>query len=181
MKNNTTTIILVLISIGLFYTFTNGQYKKVKELNILTNRYQDVLQSASDIIELRDRLLITYEALSEADIERINKILPDNNDTVRLAFDLDGMASRYGIAIKNIETTAGASGGRNTIVLPEYTDAYEKATVSFSFVSNYDNFMRLLADLEKNLRIMDISITSFQTNESSLYEYKVSLETYWLK
>jgi Tfp pilus assembly protein PilO len=180
MKTNTP-IILILLSIGLFYTFTNVQYQEVKELNSIASKYRDVLDNASRIIELRDGLLIAYEAISETEIERMNKALPDNVDTVRLAFDLDGMASRYGISIKDISASVESSGESGTIVLPEYADAYQRAKVSFSFVSSYDDFMRLLADLERNLRIMDITSISFQSTDSGLYEYKMSVETYWLK
>lgn len=180
MRHNNA-IILLLLSVGLFYTFTNSQYKDVKELQTLANQYQDVLQNASAIVELRDRLLISYETFPKAEIDRLNKVLPDNIDNVRLALDLDGMASLYGISIENIQTATDGSKDGDLAVLPEYAGAYDKATVSFSFVSNYDNFINLLADLEKNLRIMDIKSVSFETSDSGLYDYEVSVNTYWLR
>ena len=91
MKSNTA-IVLLLLSVGLFYTFTNSQYQDVKKLHTLANEYQSVLENVSAIIELRERLLVTYETFPQADIERINKVLPDNVDTVRLALDLDAIA-----------------------------------------------------------------------------------------
>lgn len=180
MKNNTA-IVLLLLSVGLFYTFTNGQYRDVRGLHTLASEYRSVLQNVSRIVELRDNLLITYETLPRSEIERVNKVLPDNIDTVRLALDLDGMASRYGISIKNIHTTIGAAGEESLITLPESAGPYEKATVSFGFISNYANFVRLLADIEKSLRVMDVKSISFQTSESGLYDHQISVETYWLK
>jgi len=180
MKNNTA-IILLLLSVGISYTFTNGQYQDVKELQALSNKYSETLQNAAAIVELRDRLLVTYESLPQSDIERIGKALPDKMDTVRLALDLDGIASRYGVTIKSIQTSITASSDPNSIVLPENAGVYDKATVSFNFVSNYGNFTKLVTDLEKNLRIMDIKTVSFQAAESGLYEHRVSVETYWLK
>ena len=180
MKNNSA-IVLLLLSVGLFYAFTNAQYQDVKKLYALSSEYQNVLQNASRIMELRDQLFVNYEALPAAEVERINKVLPDSVDTVRLALDLDGIASRYGIAVKNIQTATETNVDTNLIVLPETVGAYEKATISFSFVSNYENFMRLLADIEKSLRIMDVRSISFQTGESRLYDYQISIDTYWLK
>ena len=181
MKNNTA-IILLLLSVGLFYAFTNSQYQEVKKLYALSSEYQNVLQNASRIAELRDQLLITYEALPAAEIERINKVLPDSIDTVRLALDLDVLASRYGISIKDIQTaTKAGAADASLIVLSEHAGAYEKATISFSFVSNYRNFMLMLADIQKSLRIMDVKSISFQTSESSLYNHQISVDTYWLK
>ena len=179
MKHNTA-IVLLLLSLGLFYTFTNSQYREAKELSALANEYQSVLKNISQIVELRDSLLATYATIPVVEIDRMNKVLPDNIDTVRLALDLDSMAARYGISIKNIQTILGTNRNANLIVLPEYESDYETATITFGFVSSYDNFMRFLADIEKNLRIMDIKSITFQTSDSGFYDYQVSAETYWL-
>ena len=179
---DTSAIALLLLSVGLFYTFTNAEYKEVKELQALANEYEDVLDEAEDIMKLRDKLLDTYSTISKSEIDRLNKVLPDNIDTVQMALDLDGIASRYGISIKSIKTTTDASIIDPTLtVLPEYAAPYDRANVSFSFVSDYDNFKLMLNDLEKSLRIMDLKAVSFRALESSLYEYSISVDTYWLK
>ena len=180
MKNNTA-IVLILLSVGLFYTFSNGQYKDVQEIQAVANEYRNVLGSASDVVQLRDNLMVTYNMFPVEEIDRINKILPDNIDTVELALDLDTMASAHDISIKSVQTTMNKGDSRGLIVLPENAGVYEKATISISFVANYENFMRLIADIERSLRIMDIKLISFQANDSGLYEYKISAETYWLK
>lgn len=180
MKNNTA-IILLLLSVGLFYTFTNVQYQYVRELQTLSNEYQSVLKNVSAIVSLRDNLVVTYSAIPKIETERMGKVLPDNIDIVRLALDLDSMASRYGISIKSIQTSVGVSRDASLIVLPEYANNYEVATVSFSFISTYENFKGFLADIEKSLRIMDVKSISFQISDSGFYEYRVSIETYWLK
>ena len=180
MKSNTA-IVLLLLSVGLWYTFTSNQYQDVKKLNTLANEYQNVLENISAVIDFRERLLVTYETFPQAEIDRVNKVLPDNVDTVRLALDLDGMASRHGIAIKNIQATTGSNVDPNLIVLPENESVYGRATISFGFISNYQNFMSLLADIERNLRIMDVKNITFQSADSGLYDYQVAVETYWLK
>ena len=180
MKTNTS-IILLLLSVGLFYTFTNVQYQEVQRLSVLAGEYKKVLQNVATISELRDRLRVTYETLPVAEIERINKMLPDNINTVRLALDLDSMASRYGISIDSIKVEVGTAEDASLAVLSEYAEVYDKATVSLGFISSYADFMRLLADMEKSLRIMDIKSVALETNESGLYEYEISVETYWLK
>lgn len=180
MKYNTA-VVLLLLSLGLFYTFTNPQYKEVKELSTLASEYQSILKNISQIVELRDSLLATYATISRAEIDRMNAVLPDNVDTVKLALDLDNMAARYGVSIKNIQTAIGGNSGAGLIVLPEYEKKYDTATVTFSFIAAYANFNRLLADIERNLRIMDIKSITFQSSDSGFYDYQISAETYWLK
>ncbi|KKW01839.1 MAG: hypothetical protein UY36_C0015G0007 [Parcubacteria group bacterium GW2011_GWA1_49_11] len=101
---------------------------------------------------------------------------------MQLALDLDGMASRYGISIRSVKTsTATQSTDPSQIVLPGQAPTYEKVEVTFNFISNYQNFKLMLADIEKSLRIMDVKSASFQTQDSGLYDYLISADTYWLK
>lgn len=182
--NNNIAIILILVSIGIFYTFTSGQYKEVKRLSEQASRYEGVLESASSIATLRDSLLTNYSSIPRTEIERLEKVLPANVDTMQMALNLDGIAARYGISVKSIKTTTDTAVTDPTI-LPEYdTSTYKKAVVSFSFIATYQNFKLFLKDIEKSLRLMDINSVSFQSStagESGLYEYQVTADTYWLK
>lgn len=181
--NKTTALILVLISAGIFYTFISPQYGDAQVLATKAAAYRDLIANVSRIAESRDNLRTSFEAIPAAEKERLAKVLPDNADSVGLARDLDTIASRYGIAIKSVTVDDKYAGDVNRIVLPEAELPYEKVFVSFSFISNYDNFIKFLADLEKSLRIMDIQETTFLISESEdgLYEHKVTVETYWLK
>ncbi len=177
----TTAPILLLISIGLFYTFTSPHYRDVEDLRLTAGEYQNVLQNISEIAETRDRLLVSYEEIPKSEIDRLSKVLPDSIDTVRLAVDLDTIASRYGIFIKNVKVDTGAGQNSTMITLPESAKPYEKVVVSFSFVSNYQNFRKFLEDLEKSLRIMNVKAMTFQSSEAGLYDHQLSVETYWLR
>lgn len=172
---------LILLSIGLFYSFTSPMLDDVKALQASSAEYQNVLQNASKIAETRDRLLVDYSSIPREDIAQLAKALPKNIDTVRLALDLDGIAARYGIAIKNVQIETKADPNAALAVLPDYEKPYNKAIVTFSFVSNYQNFARLLTDLEKSLRIMDIQSVAFRTSDTGLYDHEIKVETYWLK
>lgn len=176
-----TSLVLLLLSIGLFYTFTSPQYQKMKAQKAVAGEYNNVIDNVEKIAETRDKLLLSYESIPKAQIDRIAKVLPNNIDTVRLAVDLDSIASRYGISIKNVQVENNVNDGVNLLVLPEYGVPYEKVTISFTFISNYDSFMKFLGDLERSLRIMDVKSTSFRATESGLYEYRLAVTTYWLK
>lgn len=181
MKNSTA-IFLIILSFGLFYTFTRPYYQSTRELVATAEGYEEVLDNIANIIEERDRLLINYNSLPKAEIDRVSKVLPANVDTVRMALDLDNIASRYGIAIKDVAIDTSAERNTNEIVLPEGQKPYEKTLVSVSFISNYQNFRKFLEDLEKSLRIMDVKSIRFQSgSESGLYEHKLLLETYWIQ
>lgn len=178
---NPKNLILILLSVGLFYTFTSPQYEDVRALQASAGEYRNVIENVSRIAETRDALLVDYQSIPTDELVRLEKILPDNVDTVRLALDLDTIAARYAISIKDVQVDTKVDPNAALLVLPEHAEPYEKVTVSFSFISNYENFMKMLSDLERSLRIMDVKSVTFKVSDTGLYEHRMSVETYWLK
>lgn len=179
--NKVASLTLVILAIGLFYVVTSPQYRDAQELSGLASEYRNVIDNVDMISDSRDGLILSYEQIPAADKERLTKALPENVDAVGLARDLDGIAGQHGFTISSVEIESGAGRNAESIVLPEYEADYERVTVSFTFITNYENFASFLADLEKSLRIMDVKRVSFQVGESELYEHRVVVETYWLK
>ena len=178
---NPTNLIFILLSIGLFFSFTSPRYQEVKTLQASAAEYRNVIENISRIAETRDRLLVNYEAIPRAQIERLEKILPNNVDTVRLALDLDALSGRYGITLKDVQVETKSDPNAALVAVSDKRLPYEKVTVSFSLISNYPNFVKMLADLERSLRIMDVKAITFKALDIGLYEHKMTVETYWLK
>jgi len=173
-------LILIILAVALFYTFTTGQYDIMKERRAKAAEYQNVLKNVENIVETRDKLLADYRTIPREEIDRLFKVLPDNADSVRLALDLDTIASSYGISVSNVRVDTDGDPNARLLILPN-SMFYEKARVSFSFISNYNNFMALLSDLERNLRVMDVKSVSFVASDDGLYEHEITIETYWLR
>jgi Tfp pilus assembly protein PilO len=58
---------------------------------------------------------------------------------------------------------------------------YGTVGISFSVTASYDNFQNFLTDLEKSLRLVEITDLSVNGNNTGLYDFSVGLKTYWLK
>lgn len=179
MKNSTS-LIFILIAGGLFYTFLTPQYDRTKSLREELGIYQDALANVSAIESTRNDLSLKLIDIPTVEIDRLSKILPDDVDTVRLAMDLDTIASQYGITINRIEVDSESD--NNTAIVDDTSGMpYNKVALSFTFISNYQNFRQFLNGVERSVRITDIRSVSFRSTESGLYEFRVVIETYWLK
>ena len=174
-------LILIILAIGLFYTFSSPVYRDVKMLQASANEYQNLIGNVEHMSETRDALLVNYQNISRLQLERLGRVLPDTVDAVRLALDLDTIGSHYGITIKDVRVETNGNQNSALAVLPDHDLGYQAAIVTFSFVSNYDNFTKMLADLEKSLRIMEVKSINFKAEDSGLYEHTIKVETYWLK
>jgi Tfp pilus assembly protein PilO len=191
MNRNAISIILIVLSIGIFYTFTNSRIQELKTIQATNSDYLSAINNSVDLITERDAVLKTYNSISTSDQARLNKMLPDNVDNVRLIIDVNGIAARHGFSIQNITTSADSSQGGSSSgsglsessggSAPDSNQLYGAVTISFSFTASYQNFLAFLQDIQSSLRILDITHLTVTTNPTGTYTYSIQLTTYWLK
>lgn len=178
-------IFLILASVGIFYGYTNSHYqgqangsKNIVSLMDERKQYLNVLDKSSEFIEETNKLTKINNELSNDDLERLKKLLPDHIDNVRLIIDIDEMASKYGFRMGNIKIDNGAVSGD---VVESDSKPYGTTILSFSITTSYSKFRSFVKDLEKSLRIFDITSVSFTANDTGNYDYNLVIKTYWIK
>lgn len=176
--SNIISSILILASIGLFFGYVDPTYAVINEKTVEKADYDRALNNSKELQAARDKLLEKFNNMDKADLSDIIKLLPDNIDNVRLIIDIDEMAKNYGMRIRNFKTDTGTKsdtiGANNT--------PYGTLTLSFSTTAPYQTFLSFIRDLEDSLRIIDVTSVEFASSDTGdLYDYKVSVKTYWLK
>ena len=53
--------------------------------------------------------------------------------------------------------------------------------LSFSVSGSYETFLAFLRDLERSLRLVDVTKLSFNAASSNNYDFNVTIRTYWLR
>ena len=177
-------ILFILLAIGLFFVYIDPTYKEIQVALKDEEKFDQALDKSKELREIRDTLLSEYNAFSTTDLNRLSKLLPDHVDNVRLVLDIDHIASTYGMRIKNVAIIADDS-REEGIVGPDVTP-YQSVILSFSIASSYENLKLFIKDLEKSLRIVDVTDISLGASKAlgasaEFYEYNISLKTYWLK
>lgn len=127
-----------------------------------------------------------YNSFSAEDQAKLDQLLPDHVDNIQLIIDVNGIAKEHGMIIKNIKVTADADSdeksSKNAVASDdEKGSSLGNMLLSFNVTGTYDAYKSFLADLATSLRVIDISSTSFNTDDKGIYTYNVELETYWLK
>ena len=180
---NILSIVFIIAAIALFAFFTNGRYAAIRELRAEAAAFDSALERSKELIAIRDSLLARYNAFPSDSIARLNTMLPNSIDTVRLIIDINTLASRYGMSLSGIAIGIPdeASGGEGA--LGPTSGDFGKLTLGFTVTASYDRFRAFLSDLERSLRIIDVTSLSFAASESTagLTTYAVTLTTYWLK
>ncbi len=171
-------IIFIVVAVGLYFGYTNPKYQATKIVRDEVARFDEALDRAKELTTLRDELSLTYSSFTESELKKLNTLLPDTIDTVRLIIDVDRIANAHDLTLLNI-TVAGESGGQATG--PD-SRPYGTMHLSFNVSTTYDRFKTFLADVERSLRILDVDSISFgQPDPVGNTTYTVRARTYWLK
>ena len=171
-------IILIGLTFGLFYLVIDPQYQEAQVLRVEQQSYDQALTNSLKIQGLRDKLMNSYNTFSPADVTRLERLLPDTVDNVRLVLDINNIAGRYGLIIKNVRL---ANLTKDPNQLGPENKEYGTLVLQFSVNASYANFTAFMRDLEDSLRVVDISSISFKTGDTQQVDYDVSVQTYWLK
>lgn len=189
-------ILLILVSIAIFFVVIDPKYKEVQNLQDQITKNEDTLKLANELRKKREELRERYNQISDSEKFQLQKLLPDNVDNVRLIIDINNIAEKYGIAIQNFNITTSEDSKNDVKNLSSefeditgdstlnYPDTSKVGVISFTFSvsAQYEVFTEFLLDLEESLRIVDIrSIDIDSSGDSSFYDYRVTLDTYWLK
>lgn len=190
--SNLISIFLILASVGVFFGYVNPTYRaitgntelserSINELKEERGRYIDALNKTKEIEQARTGLLEEYARIPADGRERIEKLLPDNIDSVRLIIDVNNIAAQYGMRLKNI--SLAQSGAETTpatsLALGPVEEHFKSVGLKFGVEGSYDNFRSFIRDLEQSLRLVDIETISFSSNEN-IYEYVIAISTYRL-
>jgi hypothetical protein len=175
-------MILMGVSIGLFVLYTNPTYQSAKELMVEVNAYNDALDKSQELRRIRDEKIAAFNTFSPENKARLVSILPDNVDNIHLIIDINNIAARHGLSLKNVSlgSISDSASTRNVLAVGSSGSAVGSIQLGFSISSSYDNMLAFILDLEHSLRVMDIEKISFTVGERDLTDYDFTVRTYWL-
>ena len=187
-------IILIGVSITLFFTFTSPLYKDISLLRVEVSAYDQALNNSKMLENERDKLTQKYNSIGGENLNRLQKFLPESIDNIRLILEIERLALPYNMVLKDVKYDATQKESLKTgpgiiqggVIEGEIRKDYGVWNLEFSTEGTYNNFINFVKDIENNLRIVDIAAVSFATNSGSnfssdVYKYNFKIKTYWLK
>ncbi len=198
-------ILLIIISIILFFWIVNPLYSDVSSLRTEVATYNVALNNSKELQATRDQLTENYKNINKLDRERLERFLPNTVNNIRFILEIERIANMHSMPIKNVrfqpervsgdgtpevnktpakQGTTVVTSGNQAASLP-----YGSFPIEFTTEGDYNTFVLFLKDLERNLRLIDIKSISFtvpQADKSgiinpNIYTYNLKIETYWLK
>jgi Tfp pilus assembly protein PilO len=176
-------LLLVLSAIGLFMLYTNVTYQGSKDLQTQVSSYNEALDRSQELRKVRDELLARRNTFATDDIQKLQRMLPDNVDNIRLIIEINNIASNHNLLLQNVELgeLSDSRAARTAFSVGSSGDPIGSVDVSFSVATSYDNFLSFLSDLERSLRIVDVQKIEFSADSvGKATQYNLTIRTYWL-
>lgn len=175
-----TPLVFLALAAAIFFWYIDPTYATVKTLLSQQNELGQALSRSRELQDVRDQLLSRYNTFPQTELDKLQKLLPDHIDNVRLILDLDSMAAKYGMRVRNVasenDSSRAAAGDLGADDSP-----YESVILSFTVTGPYTTFRQFLTDLEQSLRLMDVVGLSFNAADTGIYDFTLRVKTYWLK
>ena len=95
-------IILIGISVATFFTFTDPIYSEISALQEKKTSYDEALTNSKALENERDKLTQKFNSISGENLEKLEKLLPENVDNIRLILEIEQIAAPYGMALKDV-------------------------------------------------------------------------------
>lgn len=167
-------IILIVAAVGLFAVYTNPTYQSTKALSAKVDSYNNALDKSKELRAVRDSLLSKRNTFSPDDVQKLQKVLPDNVDNIRLIIDINNIASRHGLALAGVDVGSIGEASKTTVSAGS-VGSVGNVSIGFSVTTSYDNMLSFLNDLEHSLRLIDVTSLGFTmaANDSSVYTFTI--------
>jgi Tfp pilus assembly protein PilO len=151
-------------------------------------KYDEAINKSEELIAERDRLIAVKNSIDETSRKNLEKLLPDSIDNIRLIIDINNIARRYGLVMKNLHLTGNEGTKTGAVAAPDDrgvaiggNDTIGSVTISFSVNARYETFKQFMKDLEDSLRLVDVTDFSLKNTDKDYYDFDVTLKTYWLR
>jgi hypothetical protein len=181
MISRITPLILLVIAVGLFFAYTSPTYSGgVESLRKEIRGYDAALAAAKLYQDKEGRIREEQASIPENELARLKAFLPDGVDNVQLILDLDALANRTGITLRDFdvenpeaEETAGLSLTAEGPV--------ESLDIGIVAVGDYASFKTFLAAAEKSLRPLDLVELGVEDSDTGVYTYTMTFRIYWMR
>lgn len=158
--------LFVAVAAGLFFSYIRPTYDVLLALQEQEARLDETLERSKALDQRVVDLTQKFNSMSEADTDKLDALLPETVDTVRMVVLLDTLAKRSDVDIETFDIpVVGPADG---------TQALTWADFSLDCTGAYGSLKQFLVSMERSLTLMEVTSLSVQgANDTSATEGQV--------
>lgn len=187
-------MLIIVTGLGIYF-LTLPLYEDLQRARSENQEFDRVLGEVSDLLSTQESLISRYQNIPDSDREAIDTVMADENDNVRLIYDIEQLASQKGLFVIKVSSellqdSNNQNNQQNFDNVEEQHGGFDTGrsrekntmTIEMTLDGEYDSFVSFISDLEKSLRIIDVKSVEFTpSSDRTAYSYEIVLHSYILK
>ena len=171
-------ITFIFFAASLYFSYISPSFNKIDAINedivsfknTLSKKEGEIDKKLAELEEQTDRI-------GPEDEEKLNRLVPKKSDFDEAGFvnDVNNIASLHNMRLDGVQFS-----NQSSVIIGDDIKNYGTFKMRFNIEGTYGKFIAFMKDIERNEQLIDVDITSFQSAETDIYNYGVSLVTYWL-
>ena len=142
---------------------SNPLWQDKVRLRVEKEEFSSTIARINELRAVRDNLIKTYNSISQTDIKRVKKILPDAFSSGSILLEIANMASEGGFLLKSIDVSSDSNRPGTSVVKGAAPRPYNEVQLKLTVAGPYERFQALLQKLEKDLHLIDVTTVSFSS------------------
>ncbi len=152
---------------------------EIKETEAQIGAQQQAVDAQQRVLDVLDRSVNAAQTIESDTLDKVDLALPTDPGYPYMLADLSAAAARNGVRINSISFSAPkANANPNAPIDPtKGTVVPVDATMSLK-AARYFDLKRFLADVEANLRVMDVVAIGLSSSQGGSFDYTLQLRSY---
>lgn len=161
----------------IFFTESKNYFPEIKILRKQVSSYNETINTAKKVRSSIDKTLGEYNAISQENVDRINKMVPSGAESMKLVVQIDDMMRQNGLNLVSIDSrdvinkSAPKGGGKTA----------ESLLLSMKAQGPYESFYSFIKKLEKSLRLIDVNSVKISPIGQDDFFFSIEAVSYWRK
>lgn len=160
--------------IAIFLVFLLPGWDEAKGLQALKENKIQTLRDLKDWSAHFDNLLAKYQG-AENDLQKLSLTVPLEPQISELLVQLEDIVRRNGLAVDDVQFNIPVKDA----ALKPGNKSLGVVNVKIKMEGDYKNFKNFIADVEKNIRLMDVSFASLDAGGEGFMKFDAEISTYY--
>ena len=165
----------------IFFTESKNYFPEIKILRKQVSSYNETINTAKKVRSSIDKTLGEYNAISQDNVDRINKMVPSGAESMKLVVQIDDMMRKNGLSLTGIDSKDSIDEKPASLVSKNGGRTAETVSLSIKARGSYESFHSFIKQLEKSLRLIDVVSVKISPVGQDDYSFSIEAVSYWRK
>lgn len=165
----------------IFFTESKSYFSEIKVLKKQAFSYNETINTAKKVRSSIDKTLGEYNAISQENVDRINKMVPSGDEAMKLVVQIDDVTRKNGLSLTSIDSKNVVNEKIVSGIQENESKTAESISLSIKAQGSYESFSSFIKELEKSLRLIDVVSVKINPISQDNYSYSIEAVSYWRK